>query len=103
MLAGEIWLSNNNPSGPKGNSPRFEVVFVIQSKDFSVSVNPNQAVRGAVQQALQESGNQGSVEGWQLRTEDGRLLDLQQSFESQGITKAVKLFMSKGAGRGGSV
>ena len=87
--------------GTKGNAPRFQVIFVIQGREFPVTVNANQAIRGAVQQALQDSGNQGSADGWQLRTEDGHLLDLQQSFESQGITQTVKLFLSKGAGRGG--
>lgn len=66
-----------------------------------MTVNANQAIRGAVQQALNESGNQGSTDGWQLRTEDGRLLDMQKSFQDEGITSTVRLFLSKGAGRGG--
>lgn len=85
--------------GEKG--PHFTVTFVIQGKEFPVDVNPKQAIKSGVERALKDSGNQGSTEGWQLRTADGRQLDISKSFEAEGITAPTKLFLNKGPGRGG--
>ncbi len=82
-------------------NPNFTITFVIQGKDFPVNVNPNQPVKAGVVKALQDSGNPGSPDDWQVRTEDGKQLDLNKSFEEQGITGPTKLFLSKGPGRGG--
>lgn len=82
-------------------NPRYTVIFVIQGKEFPVDVNPNRTIKGAVEHTLAEAGNPGSIEGWQLRTDDGRQLDLMKSFEDEGIIEPTKLFLSKGPGRGG--
>lgn len=82
-------------------NPKFTVTFVIQGKEFPVEVNPNQPVKVGVVKALHDSGNQGNPDEWQVRTEDGKMLDQNKSFEEQEITGPTKLFLSKGPGRGG--
>ncbi|MBI1663938.1 MAG: DUF2604 domain-containing protein [Nitrosopumilus sp.] len=82
-------------------NPKFIVTFVIQGKEFPVEVNPNQPVKAGVVKALQDSGNQGNPNEWQVRTEGGAQLDMNKSFADQGITSPTKLFLSKGPGRGG--
>lgn len=82
-------------------NPKFTVTFVIQGKEFQVEVNPNQPIKAGVVKALQDSGNQGNPDEFQIRTEDGKQLDQNKSFEEQGITGPTKLFLSKGPGRGG--
>lgn len=82
-------------------NPKFIITFVIQGKEFPVEVNPNQPVKAGVVKALQDSGNQGNPNEWQVRTEGGAQLDMNKSFADQGITSPTKLFLSKGPGRGG--
>lgn len=82
-------------------NPNFTVTFVIQGQEFLIQVNPHQVIKAAVEKALAQSGNQGSTDGWQLRTADGRQLDINKKFQEEGITQPAKLFLSKGPGRGG--
>lgn len=94
-------MSNKGNNPQDHGNPNFIVTFVIQGKSFPVNVNPNPPLSAAVHKALVDSGNQGSPDGWQVRTENGQLLDMTKSFQSQGITSPTKLFLSKGPGRGG--
>ncbi len=77
------------------------IVFVIQGKEYPVEVNIKEAIKAAVHKVLKQAGQQGTHEGWELRKEDGKIIDMNASFEDQGITVPTKLFLSKGAGRGG--
>ena len=77
------------------------MTFVIQGQEFPVEINPNQLVKEGVEKALQQSGNSGNPNEWKVRTESGRELYTDKSFEEQGITKPTKLFLNKGPGRGG--
>ena len=83
------------------SDPKFTITFVIQGESFDVEVNPNQPIKAGVVKALQQSGNQGNPDEWKVRTEDGKQLDLNKSFEDQGITSPTKLLLNKGPGRGG--
>lgn len=77
------------------------IIFVIQGKEFPIEVNINQNIKGAVHKALKQANQQGSLEGWELRTEGGELIDINSSFKDQNIINQTKLYLSKGAGRGG--
>jgi len=79
---------------------KITIIFVINGQEFPVDVNLNQAIQAAVVKALQNAGIH-SPQGWEVRTENGIQLDLTKSFMDQGITSPTKLFLSKGAGRGG--
>ncbi len=82
-------------------NPHFKVTFVIQGENFDVDVNPNQSLKAGVVKALQKSGNPGNPDEWKVRTEGGTVLDMNKSFEEQGITSPTKLLLNKGPGRGG--
>ena len=80
---------------------KIEIIFVIQGKEFNIEVNINQSVKAGVHKALQQAGQSGSHQGWELRTESGELINMDSSWKDQNITSPTKLFLSKGAGRGG--
>jgi hypothetical protein len=82
-------------------NPNFTITFVIQGNEFPVEVNPNQKIKAAVAKALGQSGSGGNPDEWQVRTEEGKQLDINKSFEEEGIAGPTKLFLSKGPGRGG--
>jgi len=83
------------------NEKKFEIIFVIQGKEFPIEVNINQNIKAGVHKALKQAGQPGSLEGWELRTESGELIDMNSSYKDKNITGPTKLFLSKGAGRGG--
>ncbi|KKM64064.1 hypothetical protein LCGC14_1505160 [marine sediment metagenome] len=80
---------------------KFEIIFVIQGKEFPVDVNINQSVKAGIHKALKLSGQPGSLEGWELRTESGEKINTNSSWKDSNISGPNKLFLSKGAGRGG--
>jgi len=83
------------------NESKFEIIFVIQGKGFPVDVNINQSIKAGVHKALKLAGQPGSLEGWELRTESGEKIDMNSSWKDNNITGSTKLYLSKGAGRGG--
>ena len=83
------------------NEKKIVITFIIQGKEFPIEVNINQNIKGAVHKALKQAGQQGSLEGWELRTEGGELIDMNSSFKDENIISPTKLYLSKGAGRGG--
>ncbi len=85
------------------NEKKIVITFIVQGKEFSIEVNINQNIKGAVHQALKQAGQQGSLEGWELRTEGGKVINMNSSFKEQNIVDSMKLFLSKGAGRGGFI
>jgi len=84
------------------NEKKIEVTFVIQGKEFTIEVNINQSVKAGVHKTLIQAGQSGSHIGWELRTENGELINMDSSWKDQNITSPTKLFLSKGAGRGGT-
>ncbi len=85
------------------NEKKIVITFIVQGKEFSIEVNINQNIKGAVHQALKQTGQQGSLEGWELRAEGGEVINMNSSFKEQNILDSIKLFLSKGAGRGGFI
>lgn len=84
-------------------TPNFTVIFVINGKEWPVSVNANSPIKSGVSKALTDAGLAGDTKGWEARTEGGQKLDLEKKFSEEGITSPTKIFLSKGAGRGGFV
>ena len=83
------------------NENKIVITFVIQGKEFPIEVNINQNIKGAVHKALKQAAQQGSIEGWELRTEGGEVIDMNSSFKDKNIISPTKLYLSTGAGRGG--
>lgn len=79
-----------------------DVTVVVSGQPQKLKVNVHQTVEHLVHEALQESGNQGQAPSeWELRTDDGRLLDQGGTIEGAGIQDGMTLFLSPKAGAGG--
>ena len=79
--------------------PYFTVTFIIQGESFDIEVSPNQVIKVGATKAVQP----GSIEGWEVRTKESRVLDIEKKFSDEGIDGPITLYLSKGAGRGGSI
>lgn len=73
------------------NENKIVITFVIQGKEFPIEVNINQNIKGAVHKALKQAAQQGSIEGWELRTEGGEVIDMNSSFKDKNIISPTKL------------
>jgi len=79
-----------------------EVTVVVSGQPQRLNANVHQTVEHLVHEALQRSGNQGQASSeWELRTEDGRLLDQGETVAAAGIHSGMTLFLSPKAGAGG--
>lgn len=79
-----------------------EVVVVVSGQSERLKVNVHQTLEHLVHEALQKSGNQGQAPSeWELRTEDGRLLEQSVTAASAGLHDGATLFLSPKAGAGG--
>ena len=79
-----------------------DVTVVVSGQPERLKVNVHQTVEHLVHEALQKSGNKGQAPSeWELRTEDGALLDQAATVAAAGIHDGVTLFLSPKAGAGG--
>jgi Protein of Unknown function (DUF2604) len=85
---------------PDENS--IEVVVVVSGQSERLKVNVHQTLEHLVHEALQKTGNQGQAPSeWELRTEDGGLLEQGLTAAAAGLHDGVTLFLSPKAGAGG--
>lgn len=76
--------------------------MVVSGQPERLKVNVHQTLEHLVHEALQKSGNQGQAPSdWELRTEDGALLEQSQTVAVAGIAEGTTLFLSPRAGAGG--
>lgn len=79
-----------------------DVTVVVSGQPERLKVNVNQTLEHLVHEALQRSGNKGQAPSeWELRTEDGRLLEQSLTVGAAGIPDGTTLFLSPKAGAGG--
>lgn len=79
-----------------------EVVVVVSGQPERIKVGIRQTLQQVVHEALQRSGNHGQAPSeWELRTEDGRLLEQSATVAASGLHDCVTLFLSPKAGAGG--
>jgi hypothetical protein len=87
---------------PDKNNNNIDVVVVVSGQPERLKVNVHQTVEHLVHEALQKSTNQGQAPSeWELRTEDGSLLEQAMTVAAAGIHDGVTLFLSPKAGAGG--
>lgn len=85
-----------------GAGNKVDVIVVVSGQPFPIEVNTNQRLAQLIKEALKGSGNAGQAASeWELRTEDGRLLDQDSKVEEAGITGGMTLFLNPKAGIGG--
>lgn len=79
-----------------------ELVVVVSGQPERLRVNTHQTLEHLVHEALQKSGNHGQAPSdWELRTEEGALLDQSIMIGAGGLVDGVTLFLSPKAGAGG--
>ena len=79
-----------------------EVVVVVSGQSERLKVNLHQTLEHLVHEALQKSGNQGQAPSeWELRTENGQLLEQSLTAAAAGLHDGATLFLSPKAGAGG--
>lgn len=79
-----------------------EITVVVSGQPQRIRVNTHQTVEHLVHEALKQSGNTGQPpDQWELRTEEGALLDQQRRIADVGIVAGVTLFLNPRAGAGG--
>lgn len=87
---------------PEHQVKNIDVTVVVSGQPERLKVNVHQTLDHLVHEALQRSGNQGQASSdWELRTEDGRLLDQSLTVATAGIHDGMTLFLSPKAGAGG--
>jgi hypothetical protein len=87
---------------PEHSQPNIDVTVVVSGQPERLKVNVHQTLDHVVHEALQRSGNHGQASSdWELRTEDGRLLDQTLTAAAAGIDDGMTLFLSPKAGAGG--
>ncbi|HEY3462554.1 MAG TPA: DUF2604 domain-containing protein [Gaiellaceae bacterium] len=79
-----------------------DLTVVVSGQPERLKVNVHHTLEQLVHDALQRSGNQGQAPSdWELRTEDGRLLDPSLTVAAAGIQDGATLFLSPKTGAGG--
>lgn len=79
-----------------------DLIIVVSGVPQQVRINQREPVSHAVREALRASGNPGQPpEDFELRNEDGALLDLNVRAEQAGLTDGMTLFLNPRAGVGG--
>ena len=82
---------------------RFEITIVVNGKPEGLKVGLDEQIGEAVKAALEQSGNSGQpADQWELRDENGQILDTGKKIGESGIGPGAKLFLNLKAGVGGS-
>ncbi len=83
-------------------TPHLDLIVVVSGSPQPVRVNIHQPLEQLVAEALRESGNVGQPPAdWELRTEDGALLDQGVRVDGAGLHEGQTLFLNPRAGAGG--
>jgi hypothetical protein len=83
-------------------TPHLDLIVVVSGSPHPVRVNVHQSLEQVVREALRESGNVGQpLADWELRAEDGTLLDQHLRIDAAGLREGQTLFLNPRAGAGG--
>jgi hypothetical protein len=84
-------------------SHKIEIVVVVNGQPTLVSAELNAPLQTIIPKALEQTHNTGQPpENWELRDQNGTLLDLHEKISAFGFPADVKLFLNLKAGVGGS-
>jgi hypothetical protein len=91
-------MGNNRGQG----SDKANFTIVVNGTPAEIEQNVHSPLSAVIERALSETGNVGQPpENWELRDEQGVLLEPGRKIESYGFAGAVTLFLSLKAGVGG--
>lgn len=83
---------------------KIEIIFVINGVDVSVEGQPKQKLSVLRKKALSESDDTGRPpDDWEIRSEDGTLLDPSKTLEELGLASGTRLFLTLAIGAGGEL
>ncbi len=86
---------------PKADN-RIQLVVVVSGVARPAQVNIHEPLQNLVRDVLRDSGDAGrSLEDFELRAEDGRILDLHANAGDSGLQDGDTLFVNPRAGAGG--
>lgn len=89
------------PPKPKPDN-RIDLTIVVSGQSQPVQANGNELLENLVREALALTGNAGQGPGdWELRREDGSLLDQHMHVRDAGLVDGMTLFLNPHAGAGG--
>ena len=79
-----------------------EITVVVSGQPEHLKINVHERLEQVVHEALQKTSNKGQAPSdWELRTEDGRLLDQSSTVADAGVVTGMTLFLSPKAGAAG--
>jgi hypothetical protein len=94
-------MKEDNPVPPHEDR-RIQLVVVVSGQPLPLTVNPSERLEVLVRQALNDSGNHGQPpDEWELRREEGTLLDQSLRVGEAGLQDGMTLFLNPRTGAGG--
>lgn len=82
---------------------QLDLIVVVSGQPERIRVNVHQTFEHLIREALQRSGNQGQAPSeWELRTQDGILLDQGLRVGDATLADGTTLFLNPHAGAGGN-
>lgn len=86
----------------RGGAEKTRFTIVVNGTPAEIDQNVNSPLRAVIERALSETGNVGQPpENWELRDEQGVLLEPDRKIGSYGFASTITLFLSLKAGVGG--
>lgn len=83
--------------------PDVRILFIVNGEDVPVNANLHEPLASARDRALAESKNIGrNFSEWEIRNDQGVLLDPAEKVGAFGFASGVKLFLTLKVGAGGS-
>lgn len=92
---------DGKPGTGKGND-KVELLVVVNGDEVKVKAKPDETLGEVAAKALEKSENVGQpIENWELRNEDGQILDLARTVSSYNLVDGAILSLTLKAGVAG--
>lgn len=83
--------------------PKIAITVVVNGQPTVVEAELSARLRSIIPKALEQTGNTGQPpDNWELRDQQGSLLDLEEKISAFHFPAGVKLFLNLKAGIGGA-
>ncbi|NUR33868.1 MAG: DUF2604 domain-containing protein [Gemmatimonadaceae bacterium] len=94
---------SNEHGNAQGGADKVKLTIVVNGTPTEIDQNANSPLRAVIERALAATGNDAGqpVANWELRDEQGVLLEPDRKIGSFGFAGSATLFLSLKAGVGG--